>query len=124
MRLLADENFPRALVTRWRAEGHDVSWIRDVARGSGDAEVLARAQQEDRVLVTFDMDFGELAFRSRLPATCGILLFRIRASDPETLAERSASALATRKDWRGFFATISDHGVRVRPLPAAGNTGS
>ncbi|MGV2389743.1 MAG UNVERIFIED_CONTAM: hypothetical protein LVR29_20310 [Microcystis novacekii LVE1205-3] len=28
--------------------------------------------------MTFDKDFGELAFRSRLPASVGIILFRIR----------------------------------------------
>jgi len=28
---------------------------------------------------TFDKDFGELAFHQKLPASCGIILFRIPA---------------------------------------------
>ena len=66
MRLLANENFPLDAVTALQENGYDVAWIREDARGSSDEQVLARAQQEDRILITFDKDFGELAFRSRL----------------------------------------------------------
>lgn len=46
---------------------------------SSDTQVLACAQAEGRVLVTFDKDFGELAFHSGLPASSGVALFRISA---------------------------------------------
>ncbi|MBD2604215.1 DUF5615 family PIN-like protein [Scytonema hofmannii FACHB-248] len=59
--------------------GHDIIWIRTDAPGITDPEVLNRAQSDERILLTFDKDFGELAFRSHLPATCGIILFRIKA---------------------------------------------
>jgi predicted nuclease of predicted toxin-antitoxin system len=61
MNILANENFPRDAVTALREEGHDVVWIRTDAPGSSDEQVLARAQAENRVLVTFDKDFGELS---------------------------------------------------------------
>ncbi|WP_256973102.1 DUF5615 family PIN-like protein [Nostoc sp. T09] len=32
-----------------------------------DPQVLSRAQIGDRILLSFDKDFGELAFRSQLP---------------------------------------------------------
>ena len=67
MRLLANENFPSDAVDALRERGHDVIWIRTDAPGSRDEDILARARRESRVLVTFDKDFGELAFRSRLP---------------------------------------------------------
>jgi hypothetical protein len=41
--------------------------------------VLKFAQAEDRILLTFDKDFGELAFVTELPATSGIILFRIQS---------------------------------------------
>jgi predicted nuclease of predicted toxin-antitoxin system len=47
--------------------GEDVLWIRAEAPGISDEQVLAPAQAEDRLLITFDKDFGELAFRARLP---------------------------------------------------------
>jgi predicted nuclease of predicted toxin-antitoxin system len=36
--------------------------------------VLKFAQAEERILLTFDKDFGELAFVTELPATSGIIL--------------------------------------------------
>jgi hypothetical protein len=35
------------------------------------------------VAVTNDTDFGELAFRSSLPASCGVVLIRIEWTKPE-----------------------------------------
>ena len=61
MRILANENFPGTAVRALQGRGHDVAWVRFDAAGSSDIEVLARAQAEGRILVTFDKDFGELA---------------------------------------------------------------
>jgi len=41
--------------------GHDVVWAGDWTTDPGDEEILDRAHQEERVLVTLDKDFGELA---------------------------------------------------------------
>jgi len=117
MRLLANENFPLDAVTALRESGHDVAWIREDARGSKDEQVLARAQQEDRVLVTFDKDFGELAFRSRLPSTSGIILFRITATSSGHIANIANQALASRTDWAGHFSVVEDQQIRMTPLP-------
>jgi hypothetical protein len=38
------------------------------------------------VLITFDKDFGELAFRSKLPASSDVILFRISAPSPAHVA--------------------------------------
>ncbi len=76
MRFLANENFPAEAVEALRGRGHDVAWVRIDSPGVRDAEVLARAQREDRIVLTFDKDFGELAFRSRLPASSGMILHR------------------------------------------------
>jgi predicted nuclease of predicted toxin-antitoxin system len=54
MRFLANENFPGDAIEELRSSGHDVVWIRSAAPGSADAEVLAWAMREERVLLTFD----------------------------------------------------------------------
>ena len=117
MRLLANENFPLDAVEALRVNGHDVAWIREDARGSRDDEVLARAQKEERILITFDKDFGELAFRSILPASSGVILFRISAPSSRVVAHAAVQALASRKDWGGHFSVIEDHRIRMTPLP-------
>lgn len=117
MRLLANENFPLDAVEALRANGHDAAWIREDARGSSDEQVLVRAQQERRILVTFDKDFGELAFRSKLPATGGVILFCITASSSRRIAQAAVQALASRTDWAGHFSVIEDQRIRMTPLP-------
>ena len=71
MRFLADENFLGVAVKTLRQQGHDVVWMQTHAPGSSDVDVLAIAEAENRILLTFDRDFGELAFRAGLPAICG-----------------------------------------------------
>jgi predicted nuclease of predicted toxin-antitoxin system len=44
-----------------------VVWVTNVAPGATDREVLAWAAREQRVLITFDKDFGELARSGPLP---------------------------------------------------------
>ncbi|MBD1846942.1 DUF5615 family PIN-like protein [Cyanobacteria bacterium FACHB-63] len=88
MRFLANENFPGDAVEALRQADHDVVWIRTDAPGISDPEVLSRAQAEERILLTFDKDFGELAFRSQLPAASGIILFRVKASSGAMTAQK------------------------------------
>jgi predicted nuclease of predicted toxin-antitoxin system len=63
MHFLANENFPLDVVEALRSEGHDVAWIRTDAPGSKDPDILKRAVAENRILLTFDKDFGDLAFQ-------------------------------------------------------------
>ena len=52
--------------------GHDVAWSGDWPGDPGDEEILAIANDQGRLLVTLDKDFGELAVR-RGRSHCGIL---------------------------------------------------
>ena len=116
MNFLANENFPFDAVEALRQDGHDVAWIRVDSPGISDPEVLSRAQAEKRILLTFDKDFGELAFRSKLPATTGIILFRIKAPSGDVVAEKVARVIAMRDDWYGHFSVIEDDKIRMRVL--------
>ena len=40
---------------------HDVTWTGDWNKDPGDEEILATAFDEQRIIVTLDKDFGELA---------------------------------------------------------------
>jgi predicted nuclease of predicted toxin-antitoxin system len=117
MRILANENFPRDAVEALRGAGHDVAWVRTDAPGSSDTEVLVRAQAEGRLLVTFDKDFGELAFRSGLSSASGVILFRALAPSPTVLARLAVRALSSRTDWAGHFSVIENDRIRMTPLP-------
>jgi predicted nuclease of predicted toxin-antitoxin system len=98
MRILANENVPGPVVTGVRDAGHDVLWVKESMAGATDHEVLTRAEQEGRLLVTFDKDFGELAVRTGLPASSGVVLLRLRGDSPEADNARAIAALTSRDD--------------------------
>src|SRR5438105_3553098 len=68
MRFLANENVTGTVIQELRQRGHDVLSVKESMRSEEDDVILARAQAEQRIVVTHDKDFGELAFRSQLPA--------------------------------------------------------
>ncbi|MBV8118555.1 MAG: DUF5615 family PIN-like protein [Alphaproteobacteria bacterium] len=116
MRFLANENFPGAAVSMIKSAGHDIVWVRSAAPGASDLEVLARAAQESRILLTFDKDFGELARASALPASCGVVLFRIPMPRPSDVGARLAGLITARDDWAGHFSVVEPGRVRMRVL--------
>ena len=117
MQFLANENFPLDVVEAIRQAGHDVAWIRTDAPGSKDPDILKRAVAEQRILLTFDKDFGDLAFHFGLPAACGIMLFRLQANSSSALAAMVVTAVQSRSDWAGQFSVVEPGRIRMRPLP-------
>jgi len=116
MRFLADENFPQSAVAALRLHGHDVAWVRLDAPGMADREILRWAIREERILLTFDKDFGELARASALPRPCGIVLFRIPTPPGAETGRQLAALLDSRSDWEGHFSIIEPGRVRMRSL--------
>lgn len=118
MRLLADENVPRASVERLRAAGHDVRWIGDGSVGADDSAVLAAAVAEFRIVVTFDLDFGELIFAKGARDVPGVVLCRFVPATADEPGEILA-AIVSRPDMRldGRFTVVTRDHVRQRPIP-------
>ena len=117
MRFLADENIQRSMISALEKHGHDVESIRHDARGASDEQVLSRAVASQRVLLTADKDFGEPAFRRRLPAPSGIILLRLRGSADQRVATLIA-AINERNDWAGHFSVVEFDRIRMTPLNA------
>jgi len=116
MRFLADENFPGTAVAAIRAAGHDIEWVRSAAPGMSDPEVLGWAARDDRILLTFDKDFGALAGASALSGRCGVMLFRMPMPKPAGAAQQLADLITSRGDWAGHFSVIEPGRIRMRPL--------
>jgi predicted nuclease of predicted toxin-antitoxin system len=68
-----------------------------------DSEVLDIASTENRTLLTFDKDFGDLAFRQGLPASCGVILFPMGSVTPTEYAALAVAALQSGVTWAGHF---------------------
>ncbi len=113
---LANENVPGEVVAAARQAGYDLGWIAESSLGADDDTVLARALAEGRVLLTFDKDFGEMAFRQGKTATCGILLLRPRVRSPSYLVQFLLGVLGQSVTWEGNFSVAQEGKLRVVPL--------
>jgi predicted nuclease of predicted toxin-antitoxin system len=115
---LANENVPADAILSLRTAGIDITWVREISPGITDPDVLAISLAENRVLVTFDKDFGELAFHSGLAASVGIVLLRPRLRSPQFLAQFAVATLSQPITWMGHFCVAQESRIRVVPLPS------
>jgi predicted nuclease of predicted toxin-antitoxin system len=113
---LADENFPGLAVARLRAAGNDVVWMRTDAPGIADPDIFARAVRESRVVLTFDKDFGELAFNRGHGKGSGVVLFRVSMSPPGPAIDFVVKTVLSRQDWLGHFSVAEPGRIRMRPM--------
>lgn len=116
MRILANENIPLDAVEALRAVGHDVLWIRAEVPGSTDLEVMILAHREARILITFDKDFGELAFSTKKPLAPGIILFRIPMNSSAYITKVLVKAIGSYDSWEGNFAVVEEDRIRIKSM--------
>jgi predicted nuclease of predicted toxin-antitoxin system len=91
MRFMLDMNLPPAMADWLRSEGHDAIHVLEAGCGaSSDHEIFERASAEGRILVTFDLDFGEIAGRQHGAA---VILLRLRSASQSNLRARLSVAL-------------------------------
>ena len=65
MRFLVDECTGSKVAEWLSGENHEVFSVFDEARGIDDDSILAKAYDENWILITNDKDFGEMIFRER-----------------------------------------------------------
>ena len=114
MKLLLDENLSPAAAVALIADGIDACHVRDRGiLGATDQELLERAYQEDRVLVTSNVvDFDKLARAREIHA--GIVL-----------VERSGLLRSEQIELiRNIAAAISEHGAMVNEVLRVGEDDS
>lgn len=116
MRPLPDECVDVRLAGPLRSFGHDVTLVQTVDPSAGDRSVLALALGEARVLVTTDLDFGELLVRTGL-RNHGVVLLRLEGASPERGAARVDAALAAHgAGLQGHLLVVDQRRDRLRRL--------
>jgi predicted nuclease of predicted toxin-antitoxin system len=79
LRLLLDHNVGRGVALALQQDGIDVLFVGDIDPHMPDVAILRRAVQEQRLIVTQDLDFGTLVYHSGHPHS-GVLLLRMTSS--------------------------------------------
>ena len=115
---LADEHFPTSSTYLLRNAGYEVTAIVEEGVGIADTEVMARAVLENRIILTFDRDYGELIYFRRLPAPDGVVHFRFLPSTPEEAGHRLLALFGTgTMPLAGHYTVIDQNQIRQRRLP-------
>jgi predicted nuclease of predicted toxin-antitoxin system len=116
MRLLADENFPKAIVDWLRDTGHDVLWARTDCAGLKDPGLLNLAEAEARVLVTLDKDFWQIALQRRVPLIhAGVVLFRIHPATADRIEPLVRIFVEADRGWPGHISRVTADGIWMIP---------
>jgi predicted nuclease of predicted toxin-antitoxin system len=116
VKLLADENIPRSIVQWLRDQGHDVLYAAEDRVQTPDVELLNEAEAQGRVILSEDLDFGELIFRDPLN-NHGVILMRMEKLPASVRLSRLQKAWATiEKSLPGKFVVVTKGKLRVRAL--------
>ena len=121
MRFLIDMNLPPALAGRLRAEGHDAIHVLDAGyRDLADREIFQRAAEDRRVVVTFDLDFGEIAGVTTRSGS-GVVLLRLKLARQSYVWGRLRVAIAEAGAAMeaGAVVLVEDARIRIRRMPPA-----
>lgn len=119
MKFLADMGVSPLTVKRLKEEGYDAVHLSEVGLiRMPDSEILAKAKQESRIVLTFDLDFTDLlaASKDNLP---NVIIFRLKTTLPNFVSSRLFTVISECAENfnNGAIIIVEDYRYRVRNLP-------
>ncbi len=110
--LIADENIPLETVDLLKKRGIDIVTLPELLRGTSDRNLLVTAKAKERILVTFDHDFGQLIFKEKLE-THGVMLLLFAPKSPQQIAKRIQQALSAKVTMTNMVVTVREDRIKV-----------
>jgi predicted nuclease of predicted toxin-antitoxin system len=124
MRFLADMCVDVRVVDWLRKKGYDATHLRDQGlHRMPNGDIFEKAVREDRIVITFDLDFGEIAALTA-GRKASVILFRLKNTRTSHVIERLSAviegfAAALEK---GAIITSEETRYRVRYFPVGTET--
>ena len=116
MKFLANENFPASSFRVLKNNKWDIEHIGETNMGISDEEVIDLSIQENRIIITFDSDYGELVFKQGYKPK-GVIYLRIKKFTPEYPAQLLIELIEEDKlEVEGKFTVIDDNQIRQREI--------
>jgi predicted nuclease of predicted toxin-antitoxin system len=119
IKLLADMNISPQTVTALQGQGSDIIRVSEVmSRTASDLEILEFARQENRVIVTQDLDFSMLLALGGYNKP-SLITLRLSLTDPNIVTQKLIDTIPQVEQIliEGGAVTIEDASVRTRRLP-------
>lgn len=113
--VLANENFPLKSILYLRSMGFDISSIGTENPSIQDYAVMNIAINENRTILTFDKDYGELIFKHNYRPQNGVLYLRLDAYEADEPGKLVAE-LIKKKDFsfESALTVLGRNGIRQR----------
>lgn len=121
MKLLLDQGTPRSAATILRRAGFDAVHTGETGLAEAeDSEIIRRASDENRIVVTLDADFHmHLALtQAHKPSVIRIRMEGLRAEEFSGLLQHVLSRCADDLE-AGAMITVNEFQIRVRSLPVS-----
>jgi predicted nuclease of predicted toxin-antitoxin system len=122
MKFLADMGIAWRIVEWLRLHNHDAVHLRELnLHRMPDNEIFAKAEQEKRIILTFDLDFGEIVAASgkKIPS---IITFRLRNTRTPHVIQRLEKVLNDSSEAlkKGAIISVEEgrHRIRFLPIPS------
>jgi predicted nuclease of predicted toxin-antitoxin system len=118
MRFILNMNVCREVAEKLGQLGQECVHARDAGLArADDRAVVEFARREGRVIVTHDLDYGDLLMLSEEPRPSAII-FRLRRSSPSIMCQRLGDAWEpiSAAITEGAIVVIEDAAIRIRPL--------
>ena len=116
-KFLANENIPLATVLRLLKEGLDVASTSLDAPSITDREVMQISIDENRTIITFDRDYGELIYKYGFRPSASVIYLRMQNYQPEEPAELLMKLLNNPNfEFAGLFTVADEKSVRQRKI--------
>ena len=80
VKFIANVNIEKPIVDFLIKKGFDVKWVTDIDKQMTDIRVCEIANNEQRVIITNDKDFGEIIFLQK-KISYGIILLRVKGQN-------------------------------------------
>ena len=119
MRFLADMGISQSTVNLLQKKSHDIVHVRDIGMSkSSDAEIIQKAITDKRIVLTFDLDFGDILATNR-KALPSVIIFRTHNQTPRHVQHHLTQVLSECSTLleKGAILIIQDKRYRIRELP-------
>lgn len=119
MRFLADAGISPRTVDSLRRSGHDAIHVREIGmQRAADRVLVEKAQADDRILLTFDLDFGGILALGVFDRP-SVVIFRLTDERADSVNRRLEGVLSEQAEAlaSGALILVEDARYRIRRLP-------
>lgn len=115
MKFLANENFPLASVQYLQNHNIDITAVGTDYPGISDKEIIKIAIQENRTILTYDRDYGELIFKNNYQPSAGVIYIRTAPKTPESAGQLVTELISLENlDFEKALTVVDSNGIRRR----------